>query len=579
MKVLVLLVVIVSFGMAASTGDGNIRFVVIGARTADPVDGVFGVIIDEISLLKPDFVINVGDIIDAQAGDSNHFHAQWTDVMNTMAVLDCAKYFVPGGNDVNDELTRAIFEKETGCKRYYSFDKGNCHFIVLDNSMTAWAPLPEADSGQYAWFVNDLEKHKDAGHIFVLLNIPFYLTPLSSGQASAFMGLCLRYRVRAVFNGGLGGYMYLNEDGIDYITVGSSGAAMEDNDAGKGNFFHFLFVTVKGDAYDVAVVKHGGIVYRNVFTGSDYYSIQRAQQEVVSFSGLNIREGAKDISSRCKMTLSNSSADSVEGPLVWQFDSTRYSIAPAVMMAALGAEETKVYDIDVHISDGSQLYPLPRCALEYPYTFGKVCTLNSVLSVKRIKTVERIDIRPDIDGSLDDEAWQRLTPMTYLGDDGGRASSMESTELYLGHDEKNVYVGVCCRESDIGGIRATVQEHDGPTYSDDNIWFFFDVNGDEETYYQLIVNPNGVAFDRACSISEGRVTTDIEWNGPWEIEAGREENAWTLEIRIPKSEITPRNDERWGFNFRRLQTSSVSAAYWTLPFGHTPGNFGIIEFK
>lgn len=579
MKVFILFVVNISLSVAASTGDGNIRFVVIGARTADPVDGVFGGIIDEISMLRPDFTINVGNLIDTQGSDSSHIHVQWANVMNAMAVLDCVKYFVPGGNDVNDEITSAIFEKETGCKRYYSFDKGNCHFIVLDNSRTVWTPLPEADSGQYAWFVNDLEMHKDAGHIFVFLNIPFYLTQLSSGQTSAFMALCLRYRVRAVFNGGLGGYMYLNEDGIDYITVGSSGAAMEDNDAGKGNFFHFLFVSVKGDTCDIAVVKHGGIAYRNVFTGSDYYEVQRAQQEVVSFSGLNIREGAKDISSRCRMRFSNSSADSINNQLVWQFDSTRYKIAPGVMTAALGAEETKVYDIDVHISDGSQLYPLPRCALEYPYTFGKVCTLNSVLSVKRIKTVERIDTRPDIDGNLKDQVWQRLTPIAYLGDDDGRASSMESTELYLGHDEKDIYVGVRCCENDVGRIRANVQEHDGPTYGDDNVWFFFDVNGDEETYYQLIVNANGVAFDRACSMSEGRVTTNIEWNGPWEIKSGREDDAWTLEIRIPKSELMPRNDERWGFNFRRLQTSSASAAYWTLPFGHSPGNFGIIEFK
>jgi len=50
-------------------------------------------------------------------------------------------------------------------------------------------------------------------------------------------------------------------------------------------------------------------------------------------------------------------------------------------------------------------------------------------------------------------------------------------------------------------------------------------------------------------------------------------------MRILKSGLESCSDEQWGFNFRRLQTSSGMAAYWTLPFGHYPGNFGSIEFE
>lgn len=577
MRVLFLsMMLLASFSSGAS--DGALRFVVLGARTSEPVEGIFSDIIDEISLFNPDFAINVGNLIEASGGDSASAISQWENVLNTMAVLSCDIHFVPGSNDITNEMTSEIYERTTGRKRYYSFDRSNCHFIVLDNSITAWNPLHEADSEQYAWFVNDLEEHKDAGHIFVFLHVPYYLnTP--GGQPSPLMEECLKYEVRAVFNGGLGNYMYLNEDGVDYITVGSSGAAMQDNDEGKGNFHHFLFVTIKGDEYNVAVIKHGGVLYRNVFTGSDYYSVQRAQQEVVSFAGFMISEGEKNVHRRCQMTVSNTSTDSVTGALVWQFDPARYEINPASINLTLGPGESEVYDIDVQISDGSQLYPLPSCALEYPYTFGKACTLNSVLSVKRVKTVEYVDLPPDIDGNLNDAVWQKLVPITHLGDDVGSISTIEPTELYLGHDENDIYVAVRCSESDTSRIRVSVQEHDSPTYADDNMWFFFDVNNDHETYYQLIVNPGGIAFDRACNLTEGRVNTDLEWNGPWEIVSGREQNAWTLEMKIPKNELAPHSDERWGFNFRRLQTSTASAAYWTLPFGHTPGNFGVIVFE
>jgi hypothetical protein len=570
------LTLLVTFSSGA--GDNTLRFVVLGARTGEPVEGVFSDIADEISLFSPDFTINAGNLIEASAGDSLSAVSQWNDVLNTMAVLNCELYFVPGSNDIADDMTRGIYERKTGRRRYYSFDHGNCHFIVLDNSITAWNPLHEADPEQYAWFVHDLEEHKDTGHIFVFLHVPYYLnTP--GGQPSPLMEECLKYEVRAVFNGGLGNYMYLNEDGVDYITVGSSGAAMRDNDAGKGNFYHFLYVSVKGDEYNVAVIKHGGVMYRNVFTGSDYYSVQRAQQEVVSFTGTMVREGDNNVRRRSQMTVSNTSTDSVLGSLVWEFDPGRYKISPTFITLSLGPEESEVYDIDVQISDGSQLYPLPSCALEYPYTFGKVCTLNSVLSMKRVKIVERVNLPPEIDGILNDAAWQELVPITHLGNDVGDIATIESTELYLGHDESNVYLAVRCTEGDTGSIRASVREHDGPTYADDNIWLFFDVNNDTETYYQLIVNPAGIAFDRSCNITDGRLNTVLEWNGPWEIRSGREQNAWTLEMRIPKNELAPYSDERWGFNFRRLQTSTASAAYWMLPFGHTPGNFGVIEFE
>ncbi len=563
----------------AVAGDGGVRFVVLGARTSGPVGGIFSDIIDQVSLLSPDLVMNVGNLIQAQVDDTTATKARWDEVLNTMSVLGCDFYLVPGSNDIIDENTRAIYEKKTGCKRYYSFDYGNCHFVVLDNSLSAWNQLEQVDVEQYDWFINDLEEHKDAGHIFILLHIPYYLNSLSTGQPSSFMEQCLKYRVRAVFNGGLGNYMYLNQDGVDYITVGSSGAAMQDNDAGKGNFHHFLYVTTRSDEYNIAVIKHGGVLYRNVFTSSDYYDVQRAQREVLSFSGTMVREGEKNVSKLCEMTVNNTAADSITDVLIWNFDSTRYRITPVAIPLALGPGEAANYRIEVQIADGSQLYPLPRCTFEYPYTFGKSCTLSSLLSVRRGKAIECVDSPPDIDGVLNDRAWKKLAPISHFSDDVGETSSMARTELYLGYDQSNVYVALRCSESDTASIRASVQERDGPVYSDDNVWFFFDTNNDQETYYQLIVNPHGVTFDRACSFAEGRVNTELEWNGHWEIMSGREQNAWTLEMRIPKNELAPYSDERWGFNFRRLQTSTASAAYWTLPFGHTPGNFGVIEFE
>jgi len=48
---------------------------------------------------------------------------------------------------------------------------------------------------------------------------------------------------------------------------------------------------------------------------------------------------------------------------------------------------------------------------------------------------------------------------------------------------------------------------------------------------------------------------------------------------IPKKELEFLNEKIWGFNFRRLQTKFSDAGYWSIPFGHDPNYFGIIEFE
>ena len=151
--------------------------------------------------------------------------------------------------------------------------------------------------------------------------------------------------------------------------------------------------------------------------------------------------------------------------------------------------------------------------------------------------------------------------------------------MYLCHDQDNFYIGARCYESDFSRLQANATELDGRSPWDDNIWFFFDTNFDKETYYQAIINSNGIVFDRKCSLKDGVSVKDLDWNGSWEIKSGKEENAWVLEMNVPKSQFASYNKLQWGFNFRRFQPGVNDAGYWSLPFGHDPTTFGILEFE
>ncbi len=560
----------------------SFRFIVVGDRTGSCVPGIFPEIIDEVKLLDPDFVMCVGDLIHGYTPDTMAVHAQWDTFINFVEKLTCKFYYVAGNHDIQNELERQIFKNRTGFNRYYSFDYKNSHFIILDNTMTYWTQPEEMDEEQIEWLKKDLKKNKNKDNVFAFYHLPTYLYALRADTSDILVEIFEEYGVDVVFTGHHHEYSYINRNSIEYINVGSSGGGMSDMDFARGHFFHYLMVTVRGKEHEVAVIKKGSVFLRNAITAGDLLLIARADTEAIQIEPFIAKTGMKNISQNFTLLIDNFGPDSINQTLKWSFDPKRYKISPAELPLAIGSEEKKEFKCNLRIHDGSDIYPIPQCALVYPFTYGKACTVRGYIPIKCHKDVKKIKATPVLDGKLRDAAWKKAKPITRLATyDGQPDPPVENTEVYLCHDKDNLYLGVRCFESDFSQLKADATEQDGRSPWDDNLWFFFDTNFDQETYYQAIINSKGVVFDRECRLEDGEVIRNIMWDGPWEIATGREDDAWILEIRIPKEELKPFSEKQWGFNFRRLQPRPTlsDAGYWSLPFGHDPTNFGIIEFE
>ena len=80
---------------------------------------------------KPDFLVCLGDLIDA-AADVKTELGYLTRITKEMSNIKLTKHYVLGNHCV-DTLTKKEFLGGVGQeKSYYSFDKGNVHFVVLD---------------------------------------------------------------------------------------------------------------------------------------------------------------------------------------------------------------------------------------------------------------------------------------------------------------------------------------------------------------------------------------------------------------------------------------------------------------
>jgi len=81
------------------------QFVIIGDRTGGAnVSGTFALAIDQLNLLQPEFVINVGDVIEGYSDDKAELNAEW-DEMDGML----EKLAMPFFRTLNPGLVSAVF--------------------------------------------------------------------------------------------------------------------------------------------------------------------------------------------------------------------------------------------------------------------------------------------------------------------------------------------------------------------------------------------------------------------------------------------------------------------------------------
>lgn len=112
-------------------GANEFRFVVIGDRTGKHRPGVFEDAMEKVERLRPDFVINIGDLIEGNTEDVAELDAEWKEVNAAIDRLSMPFFYVPGNHDLTNEVQRTEWRKRLGAD-YYSFTYKNALFLVLN---------------------------------------------------------------------------------------------------------------------------------------------------------------------------------------------------------------------------------------------------------------------------------------------------------------------------------------------------------------------------------------------------------------------------------------------------------------
>lgn len=122
------------------TGAAPLRFAVIGDNTGVARPGVFDQAMVQISWLKPDFILSVGDLIEGYTQDRARIARQWAAIDRSIAKAGVPFIHTPGNHDIDNEETYAAWIERHGTG-YYAFRYKGALFLIL-NTEDPVQPLP-----------------------------------------------------------------------------------------------------------------------------------------------------------------------------------------------------------------------------------------------------------------------------------------------------------------------------------------------------------------------------------------------------------------------------------------------------
>jgi predicted MPP superfamily phosphohydrolase len=272
------------------SSDDKFTFAVFSDLTGGEREGIFETAIAQLNLLRPEFIINVGDLINGGSEDLVEIAAQWDSFDKRAERAQAPVFYVGGNHDLTGAVLQGVWDERIG-RRYYHFVYKDVLFLVLDTEDntpertqeifeirkagievymnegpeafedTAYANLPEKSSGnlteeQSRYLVEAIAGNPDVRWTFLFM----HKAPWERAEETNFAVVeeALADRPYTVFNGHVHAYEHIERRGRDYIRLATTGG--EQFPELLLSMDHVTWVTVDDDGVDIANLLMSGIL-------------------------------------------------------------------------------------------------------------------------------------------------------------------------------------------------------------------------------------------------------------------------------------------------------------------------------
>jgi len=173
---------------------------------------------------QPRFAVFTGDLLsNGQRWPDWQGFFDWEEPM-----LRQIPFYPALGNHEHDAENYLILFSGAEDQRWYSFDYGDAHVVVLDSN----GPY-RSSPAQRAWLVQDLATNWDKPYAFVVFHHPLYTCTNDLGRRMGALDLVRdwgpifeAYGITAVLNGHDHNYQHNVVNGIHYVVAGGGGASL-----------------------------------------------------------------------------------------------------------------------------------------------------------------------------------------------------------------------------------------------------------------------------------------------------------------------------------------------------------------
>jgi hypothetical protein len=248
---------------------------------------VFSKIVKNMNASQPDLILALGDLIPNDETyvetDLKFLQSQWNAFFK---VIDDYTHEIPwifaiGNHDAPRNTNESSFtdivvqpKNPDKLERFFSFDYGPIHFIVLDTELEKY----EIVGDQWEWLVEDISSPRQAIHTFILMHkpltspdVPPYWGPSVGTQrgllfreetGAQFQQLCENHSVTAILCAHDHMYHYdqIGSHNLTQILSAGAGAPLYVEDESLGGFYHHVEFEVNWKDIRVKVVKDNGTI-------------------------------------------------------------------------------------------------------------------------------------------------------------------------------------------------------------------------------------------------------------------------------------------------------------------------------
>lgn len=258
--------------------DQDFHFAIVPDRSGGEREGIFGKGIAALNLLRPEFVITVGDMIENCSQYPNDavkteeaLRGQYNELDRLLAPLNMRFYSVVGNHDIwtgwprrstiQRDISLKLWKERYGEQTYYDFMYKGCHFVCLDSmeGRDGRMPVQGITDQQYAWAREVIEAHKDARWTLIFMHMPL---DWASDKWLAFER-DINHLNYTVFCGDWHNHVKAVRNGKNYYMLGTCGGCFDkgivQEDLRYGIMDSVTWVTMTSEGPVVANLQLSGI--------------------------------------------------------------------------------------------------------------------------------------------------------------------------------------------------------------------------------------------------------------------------------------------------------------------------------